>query len=544
VLIRRTPAFNRFLAATCLTAAALLPTTATLAEGVDKAASETTADAAASEQFFIGEFRVLGNTTLPPTAIETAVYPFLGENRDMASVEGARDALVAAYRAAGFGTVLVDIPEQSVDDGVVRLQVTEGRVEKVRIAGARYYSEKRILDRLPSVKPGSVPKLPELQDQLSALATEARDREIIPTLKPGSAPGTLVVDFAVKDTLPVHGSLEANNRYTADTSELRLVGAVSYDNLFQRADSVGLMYQTSPLKPSEVQVGVANYLMRTRDPKETWSFYAVRSNSDVAAIGTLSVVGNGTILGSRYTRILSATANGNQTFSFGADWKNFGENIRVSADLSAKTPIHYLLWSAQYALALQGEHQSLQNQLTFTFALRGLGADDPAFEYKRAGAHAGFAYLRDSASYEWHAKNDWGVRLRLGGQYTEQPVISNEQFVLGGVDTVRGYLDAEDLVDAGLAGAFEVHAPAVHWRKVGGRMFAFYDRGIGFVQQPLSSEIKSHMVRTDLSGYGLGFRFSVDRWLESTVDWSHPVVKGTRTKAGADRVDFNLKFSF
>ena len=79
-------------------------------------------------RFNIFEFRVLGNSTLPAPIVEAAVYPFLGEQRTFSSVEQARDALVAAYRAAGLGTVLVDIPEQTVDDGVVRLQVTEGRI--------------------------------------------------------------------------------------------------------------------------------------------------------------------------------------------------------------------------------------------------------------------------------------------------------------------------------------------------------------------------------------------------------------------------------
>jgi hemolysin activation/secretion protein len=499
-------------------------------------------DAAAT--FDILEFRVLGNTRLPTRDVEAAVYPLLGEGRTLATVEAARDALVDAYRRAGLGTVLVDIPEQSVDDGIVRLQVTEGRVEKIRVSGARYFSERRILDRLPSVAPGIVPVLPDLQAQLSSLAGEARDREITPTLKPGSAPGTLSVEFGVKDRLPLHASVEVNNRYTADTSRTRLVASLSYENMFQRAETLGLQYQTAPSRPSEVEVGAMTYLGRTSVEAITWSVYAIRSKSDVSAIGTLAVIGNGTIFGARINRSLGLSTTGAQTLSFGADWKDFGEDIRLPQDVSARTPIHYLMWSGQYGAVHHGEHLDLQNQLGLSFGIRGLGADDRSFEYKRAGAHAGFAYLRDSASLAWRFAGQWTVAARAGAQYSDQPLISNEQFALGGVDTVRGYLDAEALVDSGAAASVEVHSPALHVGRSSTSGFVFYDRGVGMVQQPLTSEIASHTVRTDLSGWGAGLHLIVGQALDAMVDWSVPVVHGSRTRAGDGRIDFSFKISF
>ena len=498
----------------------------------------------AAETFEISEFRVLGNTKLDARAIETAVYPLLGPGRTLATVEQARDALVAAYRAEGLGTVLVDIPEQSVDDGIVRLQVTEGRIEKVRISGARYYSERQILARLPSVQTGGVPRLPQLQTELTALAGEARDREITPTLKPGSSPGTLAVDLAVKDHLPLHAGIEVNNRYTADTTHTRLVGTLSYANMFQRNDTLGLQYQTAPAKPSEVEVAAATYLGRIGYEGLTWSGYAIRSKSDVAAIGTLSVIGNGTILGARLNIPLGSTAQSVQTLSAGGDWKDFGEDIRLPADVSARTPIHYASWAMQYSYARQGEHLELQQQLGVNFGVRGLGANDRQFEYKRAGAHAGFAYLRGATGAVWHAAHGWSAVARLGYQYSEQPLISNEQFALGGVDTVRGYLDAEALVDSGVAAGLEIRAPSLAWRSAIATASVFYDRGVGMMQQPLSSEIAARSVRTDLEGWGAGLHVTIGQSLEAMVDWASPRRKGGRTRGGENRVDFSVKLSF
>ena len=46
----------------------------------------------------------------------------------------------------------------------------------------------------------------------------------------------------------------------------------------------------------------------------------------------------------------------------------------------------------------------------------------------------------------------FAVRARISGQWSEYPLVNNEQFALGGLDTVRGYLEAETLGDSGVAG--------------------------------------------------------------------------------------------
>jgi hemolysin activation/secretion protein len=502
------------------------------------AASPTAEDA-----FDIFEFRVLGNSTLDARDIESAVYPYLGEHKTLATVEQARDALVEAYRKAGLGTVLVDIPEQTVDDGIVRLQVTEGRIEKVRIAGARYYSERKILASLPSIQAGSVPKLPTFQQELTELANEARDRQIVPVLKPGSTPGTVEVDLSVQDRLPLHASLQVDNRYTADTSPLRVTASVSYENLFQRAETVSLMVQTSPQDTSQVKLGVLSYAGHTPWKAVSWSGYAIRSDSNVAAVGTLAVIGKGSIYGLRLNRDLSSGASGVLSLALGADYKNFGENIRLSND-SLATPIRYLMWTAQLSDVQRTERYDLQANLSAQFGIRGLLNDERQFEYKRANAHAGFSYLRGSAQAFWHLPKGWSLGGRLNAQYSEQPLVNNEQFVFGGADTVRGYLEAEELADAGLAGGIELRLPTWVRGALKGNLFFFTDHGVGITQLPLPGQPQ----RVYLDSVGGGFKFAVGSALDASVDWAmarHKGSKDSRTPVSTDpRFDFLVKYSF
>lgn len=531
--------FPRGVARLCaLALLVLLPTAGICAEP----AADAKADS--DQTFDISEFRVLGNTVLPATKVEAAVYPFLGPKRTLHTVEQARDALVAAYRDAGFGTVLVDIPEQSVDEGIVRLKVTEGRIEKVRVSGARYYSERRILKELPALKTGTVPELPQVQTQLGQLANEAHDREITPIVKPGSEPGTVEFDLKVKDHLPLHASVEADNRYTADTTPNRITANISYDNMFQRNESLSLQFQTAPAAPSQLKLWTLAYSGRTPSPDLTWSFYAVRSDSTVPAVGTLAVIGNGDIFGGRLNRAFHSGGATVHTLTFGADYKDFGQTVALPGDVNSASPIHYLMWSAQYALNHAGDRLQSSTSVSINFSMDGIASNEHEFEYKRYGATASFSYLRGSTNLTWKLWHGMAISTKLEGQYSEQPLVSNEQFTLGGEDTVRGYLEAEELVDAGLAGTIELRAPPLDFRVLQVGFYTFYDRGIGMLQQPLPSEVLGGRVRTDLSSVGGGVRLGGLHGFSGTVEWADPLQDGSRTLHGRGRTLFSVMYGF
>jgi len=90
----------------------------------------------------------------------------------------------------------------------------------------------------------------------------------------------------VKDTFPLHGSLEINNRYSASTTQLRLNGSISYDNLWQLGHSVGFSFQTSPEDPSQVQVFSAYYLARI--PDMSWLSLMLQGTNQNSDVNTLA----------------------------------------------------------------------------------------------------------------------------------------------------------------------------------------------------------------------------------------------------------------
>ncbi len=63
----------------------------------------------------------------------------------------------AAYVEQGLSAVQVMLPEQSVDNGVVRLRVVEGKLAKVRVEGQKFSSEAKVRRALPALREGAMP---------------------------------------------------------------------------------------------------------------------------------------------------------------------------------------------------------------------------------------------------------------------------------------------------------------------------------------------------------------------------------------------------
>ena len=114
--------------------------------------SQTVPAPAPSQTLTINEYTVQGNHILTEEQIDDAVYPYLGPGQTIHSVDAARAALQKIYSDAGYETVEVEIPPQHVHDGIVVLQVVEGKVGHLHVNGSRYFSLNEIKAEAPSLK--------------------------------------------------------------------------------------------------------------------------------------------------------------------------------------------------------------------------------------------------------------------------------------------------------------------------------------------------------------------------------------------------------
>ena len=522
------------------------------ARAVSNAAGENKTAPAKEPTFTVAEYQVEGNSVLPTMAIEQAVYPYLGADKTITDVEQARKSLEQVYQKAGYSTVVVDIPEQNVVSGIVRLRVTEGRIAKLSVTGSRYYSLARIRSQLPALSPGAVPDLPQVQGQMNAANHASADRQITPVFRAGRTPGTVDVELKVRDQPPWHASLELNNRYSANTSHTRASGQLRYDNLWQREHSLSLQYQTAPQQTEEVKVLSATYLFRSQDSDNMTALYAVHSRSNIAAVGDITVIGSGDIYGVRRILPLPPGKQYFHSLSLGVDVKNFGESLILQGADSVQTPIRYMPFSIAYNSSLPGNSVTTQFSTALNFSLRNLsdrqidcfGQQVDQFECKRFKARSNYVFLKMDYQRTQKLPYDMSWIARLEGQIASQPLISNEQFSAGGAESVRGYLESERLGDDGWKASLEWRSPS--FAKDGSPwlrqwlLLVFADAARLHVKETQPEQIS----RFELASVGLGARFTAWKNMKGELDWAHALKDSAATNSGDNRVHFRLEYGF
>lgn len=494
------------------------------------------------------EFVVEGNTVLAGIVIERELTPFLGPGRSVADVEAARGALEKAYQTAGFLTVFVDVPEQRVDSGLVRLVVTEGRVEALRVKGSRYYSQGYIRGKVEQLAEGKVPNFNTLQNELAVL-NRGDDRQVRPIMRPGQAPGTVEADLQVTDRLPLSGTVELHNQHAANTTETRLAATLRYDNLFQVDHSLAMTLITAPQRPSESKVLALNYLVPL-DRGDSLLASLTASDSVVEPLGATNVVGKGLTLGARYVKPFGTAAGEYHTLSLGVDFKNLKQRIQSGTD-SLDTPLRYLPFTLAYSGSLAGEGGALT-----TLAAQWLVAFGPVlarkvecpgnigpvdqFACSREGAEGSFATLKVDLRHVTPWSLGGTLALRLGGQLASGPVVSAEQFFAGGANSVRGYLESEATGDIGANASIEWRSKDLRSMlglntvapSAGARPGFTELTGYGFIDAARAQSLLASAgqpERTHLIGSGLGLRVRGWKALsgELEIAWPHKLTSNT-----------------
>ncbi len=487
----------------------------------------------------INEFTVKGNHLLSELDIDTAIYPYLGPGQTIQSVDAARAALQKAYADKGYQTVAVTIPPQHVTGGVVTFQVIEEKIGRLHVVGARYFSLNKIKSQAPSLAPGQVPDFNHIRQDVVAL-NQWPDRQVIPSLQAGVRPQTLDVNLNVKDKLPLHASLSLDDRYSANTTRLRLSGSLSYDNLWQRGDTISLSFQVAPERPADALVFSGSYLARV--PGADWLtllLYGLVSNSKVSTLGNTNVVGRGQVAGVRALISLPGWSGFVDTLSAGMDYKHFDQNV-VQGSAALASPITYYPISASYSANWQGQSSITQFDAGPTFNLRGFGSNVAAFENKRDAGQSNFIYLHGDLSRQQDVWDGLQLYGKIQGQVSDQPLVNSEQFSLGGQDTVRGYLESEALGDNGVALTAELRSPPLapyigpqldDWR-----VYLFADAGRAIVLNPGAQQ----QARFDEASVGVGTRVQLIDNLNGAFDVAFPLLTGVNTRAGSARFEFHV----
>jgi hemolysin activation/secretion protein len=552
---------------------ALVPATAA-AQQAEGATPPAAAPSAAPDKFLITAIDVSGVTLLTNAEIETLIYPFLGPDRGNQDVLAAQKALEKAYAAKGYEAVQVEIPIQPNDlfsKGIVQLAVHEAPLGKVQVVDARHHSADAARAQIASLVEGKPINIADLQREVTE-ANRFPDRTIQPKFKAGETPGTVDIDLAVQDKLPLHASLELNNDHSPNTHPLRLTGTVRYTNLWGAGHTLSLTGAISPQDIDQSAVISASYNAPLIGTPWSLLLYGYRSNSNVAALGGTNVLGNGYQIGARAVYRLPSDTMLKQ-LSFGFDYKDFKENISLQGKPLQPTRIRYLPAVAEYAMSGSGAKSSFGLTFGATAGLRvvksdacfespfgtatppsgiatcdlgggkiGVVADQ--FTGRAIDANENFVRFNLDANYTRSLVADTQLALRVSGQLADSSLVTNEQFSLGGMTSVRGYFVSEGVGDDGFTGSLEARTPSMAGL-VGRfveelRLYGFVDGGYARVRVPATGQTSDFRF---LSA-GAGLRLQLFKLISGEFVVGVPLRTGPISERGDPRYRFSLKGEF
>jgi hemolysin activation/secretion protein len=583
--------------------------------------------------FNVKTYVVEGNSLLSTNTILLLLSKYTGTNVSLPDIVKAASDLRLEYRTRGYPTVDVVIPQQTITNAMVRLQVFQGRLTQIQVVGNRYFSSNNVMRALPSLHTNVILNGTLFQAELDR-ANANQDRQIFPQIEPGADPNTTELVLQVRDRLPLHGKVDFNNQNTPGTPDLRLNSSAVYNNLWQIEQSLGLQYSFSPETYKSGRhwnfydlPEVANYSGFYRLPlanpasiedivtsnpgsfgyneaarrfnlppssgRPELNIYASGSSIDTG----LEPISHRTITNTEALKIVQEdvqqdiTINNSlgfrlsapivlgkwvTTFSGGLDYKNYDLTTvktnnfiftvitrnpdgttnppQVSIVPSGVPTTHNVLDYMPLSMRWDGSRPDKSGVTTFSINY------SPNFTGRMfANTEANFAKVAGStnANGYYHIFNvsiardqkvykEWLLTVRVDGQWASQPLISNEQFGIGGANSrPRGYLEGEVYGDAGWRIITEQKTPpwivgtvyGKHPLVVRGSIFMDYaeayliDRG-------------KNDSRTPLWGTGVGGVASVGANWEARLLCSWPLLDFGTIVAGQPRFDFSLSAQF
>ncbi|HXX74785.1 MAG TPA: POTRA domain-containing protein [Nitrospiraceae bacterium] len=528
-------------------------------------------------RFAVKAYVVDGNTILKQNVIDAILDKYKGSDMQLSNLEKARAELENAYHNAGYPTVLVNLPEQTVESGVVKLQVIEAPLVEISVTGNQYYKRYQILEKLPSVQYGAVLYEPTFAKELAALNANP-DLKVAPVLKPGSEPGTVSLELKVKDRLPVHAKLEADNRGPITTPRDRMIAEVQYTNLLGGDEILTASTVQTPTDWGTVQSYSMSFVAPIIWPDHLFALYASHSQSNSTLAGgsistgggNVGVAGNATIAGTRYYFPIFSGGQNTHQLAIGMDFKHLDRTEATFpgglGTITVVKPIQYTPMSLAYTGSIPDTFGV--NRLTAT--VKGYIAgmipggtkqdfegtpNDPNNPPVRVGSTGTFAVLQGGAERYQSLPQEFLLTLHVDGQWATQPLVPAEQYFAGGMDTVRGYINYETAGDNAVRGRAELLTPELLtipldriWQRKRSsdysfklRLLAFYDIAKLWVEQPQPGQI-DHF---NLQGTGFGIRVSLPKDVGILkVDQGWALHDTPTTKRGDTFVHFSVGVAY
>lgn len=472
------------------------------------------APAAAERTLTVSRFTVSGNEAIASEELLAALETLRNTPLTLAELQGAAQRVTAVYQKHGWLLARAWLPAQEVEDGIVRIEVLEGRYGQVRVQNDSRVPGRVLENALRPVQAGQGVQALPLEKALLSL-NDLPGVQASSGLSAGTETGSSDLDVKVAAGPRHSGSVELDNHGNTYNGAYRLSGALTLNNPFSAGDKADLRAlvsdegQTWLRGQYELPVGAWNTRLGAA---YSWMSYELAKE-----FKPLEVTGNADI----------ATVYAHQAW-----WRQraYGFSTQLSYDskqLQDETGLFGLNSEKSvnnFTLQLNGYwRDSLLgggvNSYSLGWTVGDLSLDSPDAKVQDLllGSEGKFQKWAPAFLRQQVLGNTLSLLLQARGQIASGNLDSSEKFGLGGVYGVRAYPEGEASGDAGWVVSAELRQVLSPQWQAG---FFVDAGGVTVNRNPVAGAGDNHR---QLSGLGLAAYWQPDEHWQATLSAALPL---------------------
>jgi len=477
---------------------------------------------------------VLGSTVFSPEEFDAAVASFVGKDATFEELLAIRTAITKLYTDNGYSTSGAFLPPQDVTDGVVKVQVVEGSIERIDIQGLKRLRTSYVRDRIALAAIAPV-NLRRLEEALQLLQLNPIITTVQAELSAGTAPGLSVLTLNMKEGQPLTTAFTVENRDSPSVGEIRGTASISHKNLLGFGDRLSADYGIGeginsynisyeiPLNARDGTLNLSYSNSSSRIIEEPFSNLDINADSSNFSLGFRQpIVRTPT---SEFALSLALDLRQSQTFLL--------EDLPFSfspGPENGKSKVTALRFTQDWVN--RSANRVLAARSQFSFGLDALGAT-----VNDTGIDGRFTSWVGQFQWVQALGRDAILIVRTGVQLSSDSLLPIEQFSIGGIDTVRGYRQNQRVADNGVVGSVEVRFPIIsNPDGIGTIQIApFFDIGTVWNNQGTVPSPNT------LASIGLGMRWQIDPSFSARLDWGIPL--NSISEQGNSLQDRGISFS-
>jgi hemolysin activation/secretion protein len=489
---------------------------------------------------FVKGFQFQGNHVFDDNTLAGLLEKYRDRNVTSEELEEARQVLTLYYVNHGFINSGAVLPDQDLKDGIVHFQIVEGKLTLVNVHGNKWFQSSWLRNEVRRAA-GKPLNFNDLKQGLQLMRENPGIAQVNAELRPGGAPGESLLDMEVKDTQPFRFSLEfVNDRppsvgseiVVAHFADLNLTGnndplLLDYGILQSNSSAYNSGFESSDLK----NIG-GSYTAPITPWHTTLQVRASQSNSSLieAPFNVLDITSNLVQYGATLRQAIIENPTQEFALALSADdrritTKLFGLPFSLSpGDIDGVEDVFAVRFIQEFVDRSQVHVLSLRS--AFSVGLNAFGstinpqAPDGQF----------FSWLGQSQYIRRIGSSDNLIVLRFNAQVSDRPLLSLEQFELGGSSNVRGYLENQVFRDNGVFGSAEFRIPV--WKdKNHNALFSFapfFDIGYAWNNNNVFTNgvdgepgQQSGSQKVTLPSVGLGLLFTPNKYVSAQIYWGY-----------------------